>query len=128
MATVPAHGGGSPQRGPDGTLLAAAAPVGDAYVVTGHEDGALRKWDTRRPGVPLVGWAGHHAPVTAMAVHGDKVVTGSLDGVVRVWDATSGMSIRCDGHASQISALALADDYILSASWDGTLRCWFPAT
>jgi WD40 repeat protein len=123
--TVPAHGCGAPTFAADGSVLAPGAPLGDAFLVSGHEDGVVRKWDSRRSIMPLESWSGHAAAVTSMATDGDKVVTGSTDGVVRLWDAKTGLSVRCPGHAGQVSAAALCDDYALTAAWDGSLRLWF---
>jgi WD40 repeat protein len=128
FGTVPAHGGGSPSFNADGTQLFPAAPLGDKYLVTGHEDGIVRKWDSRSPLKPMAEWHGHPGAVTSLSTLGDKVVTGSVDGMVRLWDASSGLSIRCDGHTGNVISNTMSYDYMLSAAWDGTLRCWFPAT
>ena len=130
---VPAHGGGAPMYAADGTPLAPASLLGDAYLVSGHEDGIVRKWDARMSAVPVAAWGGHHGAVTSLAVspHSDRIVTGSVDGSVRLWDAVTGLSLGCEGHSGPVtpgSGTAMADDYMLSSSWDGTLRCWFPAT
>lgn len=128
FSTVPAHGGGSMQLAADGSVLAPAAPLGDRYLVSGHEDGVVRVWDSRKPSTPMTMWAGNGSPVTALRARGDKVVTGCADGVVRLWDARSGQHLRCDGHTGQVVDLGVADDYLVSASWDGTLRCWYPSS
>lgn len=108
------------------------APIGlggGSLVVSGHEDGIVRRWDARRPVVSVSCWSGHGgSPVTSLCSVGDKVVTGCTAGGVRLWDAQTGLSLLCEGHTGQVAATAVADDYLLSASWDGGLSCWFPAT
>lgn len=126
---VPGHGAGAAQLSADGELLAGPAPIGDQFLVTGHEDGVVRKWDSRRPGVPLAVLLGHTGAVTSLATDGsDKVVTGSADGTVRLWDAYSGLSVSCEGHGGPVSGVAMGEDYMLSACWDGSVRSFFPAT
>ena len=129
FGAVPGHGAGAAQLAADGTLLAGAAPIGDQFLMTGHEDGVVRKWDSRRPGIPLAVLLGHRGAVTSLAVDGsDKVVTGSVDGTVRLWDAYNGLSVNCEGHAGPVSGVAMADDYMVSAGWDGSVRSFFPTT
>jgi len=126
FATLPAHGGGAPLYNADGSLLAPASPLGDSYLVSGHEDGGVRKWDARKATVPLALYRGHGGPVTSVATLGDKILSGSTDGGVRLWDGSTGLSLRCDGHTAQVCGASLTPDYFLSAGWDGSLRCWFP--
>ena len=127
---VPAHGGGAPRLGADGGLLVPASPAGDAYLVTGHDDGCLRKWDARMPGAPLSVLTGHAGAVTCLRGDGggDKLVSGSVDATVRLWDVVSGLSLACAGHTAPVSSVAMGEDSIISSSWDGTVRCWYPST
>lgn len=128
FSTIPAHGGGAPQLDAEGNLTAPSAPLGDRYLVSGHEDGLVRVWDSRKAAAPMATWSCNGSPVTALKARGDKVVTGCADGVVRLWDARSGLPIRCDGHTGQVIGTGVHDDYMLSASWDGTLRVFWPST
>jgi WD40 repeat protein len=128
FTTVPAHGGGSPVYDAEGNPLSPPSPIGDVFLMTAHEDGVVRKWDCRKPSMPLAAWTGHNAPITSLTSYGDKLLSGGVDGSVRLWDATSGLSLMCAGHTSQVSGVSLSDDYMMTSSWDGTLRCWFPVS
>jgi len=110
----------------DGTPAAPAAPLGDNYLITAHEDGLIRRWDSRKASMAMAEWGGEGAPVTSLAARGDKLVSGTSEGTVRLWDAQTGLSLRCDGHTGQIAGIAAGGDYFCTASWDGTLRTWAP--
>ena len=133
-ATIRAHGAGLPTRNADGSFAEPPSPLGDAFLLSTHEDGVVRKWDARRPSVPLVAWPGHAGAVTSLSVaHGacDRFVTGGTDGAVRLWDASNGLSLAFEGHTAAIApgaGVAQADDYVVSGSWDGAMRVWFPVT
>ena len=106
-ATVPGHGAGSPVLNADGTVRSPPAPLGDVLLLSGHEDGVVRKWDSRMPLQPMQLLTGHSGAVVTLAADGDRVVTGSVDSTVRLWDAPSGASVRCDGHWGQVAATAI---------------------
>jgi WD40 repeat protein len=128
FVTVPAHGGGVRQLNASGELAAPPSALGDAYLITAHDDGVIRKWDARMSHAPMALFTGHTHAVTTLSVDGDKVVSGSTDASVRLWDARTGLSVRCDGHMATVSGTAVSDDYMVSASWDGSLACWYPTT
>jgi F-box and WD-40 domain protein CDC4 len=98
----------------------------DAYIVTGHDDGIVRRWDARKNNVAVVAWIGHRGPITTLTVHGNTLVTGSSDRTVRVWDAQDATSFSCVNHQGQVSGTGCGDDYVVSSGWDGILRCGFP--
>ena len=126
---VGARGAGAAQLDAQGSLLAGPAPIGDQFLASGHEDGAVRLWDSRRPDAPMTALLGHAAAVTALAADGsDKLLTGAADGSVRLWDAHTGVSVSCEGAGAPVSSVALSQDYMIAASWDGALRTFFPAT
>ena len=141
--TIPARGRGLLVRDAEGAVTTPAAPLGDRLLLTAHEDGCLRRWDSRRAAAPEAVWAGggEGAPprrgldqlparasraITCMAVVDDLVATGAADGLVRVWDAATGASVACSGHAGPVSSVHLSRDAVVSTGWDGCVKVWAP--
>ena len=96
-------------------LAVAVADVdGRPVIVTGGDDGTVRRWDAttgQAIGDPLTG---HTDWVRAVAV-GDVdgrpvIVTGGSDGTVRRWDATTGQAIGdpLTGHTGWVRAVAVS--------------------
>jgi WD40 repeat protein len=137
VATLPAHGRGAAVLDSQGGLVAPRAPLGDVLLATGHEDGLVRTWDSRRPDAPLLAFRVDHdrSPVTSMSALGDLLLTGSSSGAVGVWDAVSGLGASCAPPKpllelspplqSHVSGVAwLNSSSFVSAHWDGALRLW----
>jgi WD40 repeat protein len=71
------------------------ALVGDSArgrVLTAHDDGTIRAWDTRT-GTQVALLSGHAGPVGALRVVGDRIFSLGDDGTVRAWDATTGAEL-----------------------------------
>jgi WD40 repeat protein/DNA-binding SARP family transcriptional activator len=110
-------------RGHRGLVLAVAFVVADT-VVSGGEDGTLRRWSV--PSAATV-----QAPVSGATFSPDRrhVVAGGLDGAVRIWDTSSGSVRTLRGHLAPSTARYFADGKrIASASLDGTVRIWDAAS
>ena len=137
VATLPAHGRGAAVLDAQGGLVAPRAPLGDVLLATGHEDGLVRTWDSRRPDAPLLAFRvdSDRSPVTSMSALGDLLLTGSSSGAVGVWDAVSGLGALCappkplleltphlKSHVAGVSWLNSSS--FVSAHWDGALRLW----
>ena len=128
---VAGHGRGLAVRDASGAVTSPPAPIGDRLLVSGHEDGLVRRWDSRMPAFADAVWGGApgaHKAVHCMAVYDDLVATGGADGSVRLWDARSGDTLLSRGHEGCVGAVAVTRDYVLSAGWDGSLRAWAPET
>lgn len=112
----------------DGKVLSAAANSGE--IVTGGEDGAVRRWvrgelrsNNLHPGLRHVG------PVNAVAFSkdGTLVASGGEDGTVRLWTASSwGPHGRVLPHGSPVTSVAFSEDgrRLMTATRDGGLRLW----
>ena len=129
---VAGRGKGVPVRDATGALVTAGAPIGDRLLLSGHEDGLLRRWDSRMPYFPEATWGGApgaHKAVHCMSVYdGDLVATGHSDGAVRMWDAATGDTLLCRGHAGPVASVAVTRDMVISAGWDGCVKAWAPET
>ena len=69
----------------------ATITVDDAgHVVTGHDDGTVRVWDTA--GAMLATIHAHTAHISWLEIRGDVLFTSSWDQTVRAWDLTTGAS------------------------------------
>ena len=73
------------EPGSDIPNAAAVSPDG-TIVVTGGTDGTAREWQISSDHQILT-FAGHSAPIQAVAFSGSEVLTASLDGTAKVWDA-----------------------------------------
>src|SRR5206468_9616080 len=87
-----------------------------------------RSWDLTNNQVERQ-FAGHTAPVTAVAVsgNGQLLASGSADKTVRIWDVATGKEkIVLSAHTGTVSSLSLHPNgqQLLSASEDGTIKIW----
>ncbi|MGB8702106.1 MAG: NB-ARC domain-containing protein, partial [Thermosynechococcaceae cyanobacterium] len=110
-----------------GVRCAALSPRGQ-WLVTGHEDGDLRLWDTDN-GRQLRLMQGHRSWVwhVAWTPDGQSIVSASEDQNLRVWDSATGDSKQTlAGHTARIWRVACSPDNrtAISASGDGTLKIW----
>ena len=138
VATLPAHGRGAAVLDAQGGLVAPRAPLGDVLLATGHEDGLVRTWDSRRPDAPLLAFRvdQDRSSVTSISALGDLLLTGSSSGAVGVWDAVSGLGAASCAppkplleltpplpiHVAGVAWLNISS--FVSAHWDGALRLW----
>ena len=112
-----------------GTNIPNAAVVSPdgSVVVTAGTDGTAREWEISSDSQVLA-FAGHSAPIQAVAVSGSEVLTSSLDGTAKLWDAAP---------AEQRELLPGPDDTLITASFsptnphlvatasnDGTVQVW----
>ena len=124
---------GKPMRHDDHITVAAYTPHGE-YVLTGGDDGTLRKWHASRsgddePGTPIGGPLRHGGAVAALAVSpdGHYAATAGLDGVARIWAvvpwAPWGREML---HGSPILSVAFSGDgkFLVTGGRDGTVRLW----
>jgi WD40 repeat protein len=128
---VAGHGAGAAVRDASGAVSSPAALIGDRLLVTGHEDGLVRRWDSRMPYLPSAVWGGSpgaHRAILAMHAYDDLVATGSADGAVRMWDSRTGDTLLCRGHQGPVSGVAITRDFVVSTGWDGTVKAWAPET
>ena len=102
------------KRGAESATTVLAA-VGDAGLLSGHEDGAVRLWiagkqSSSQAGVRL---GEHERAVNSVVATGRHAFTGSQDGSVRHWDVMTRTCVGVlPGHTDGVQAncLALADD------------------
>jgi len=131
MESTPGRGRGVALLNAAGEVTLPAAPLGDRLLCTGHEDGLVRRWDSRMPNAPDSVWGGSpgaHKAVLCMATCEDLMATGCADGSVRLWDASTGDTVLCRGHTGPVGAVAITREYMYSAGWDGALKAWAPET
>ena len=95
-------------------------------VVTGHDDGTVRRWDisTGLPiGQPLTE---HTGEVNAVAVAGAQIISGGQDGTVRFWRAATGEPLSVTIPRNPIRALAVdpRGRFAVSVASDGRTTGW----
>lgn len=104
----------------------AVAILPDGRLVTGGEDGKIAVW---RPGVsePIRQFAGHTAPVAALAVSpdGKRIASASWDRTVRVWPSDGGDAVVLEGHQQNVNGVAfMTEGQVVSVSHDPEVRIW----
>lgn len=112
---------------PDAVLAAVTSPDGKK-LFTGSADKIVRIWDTAKQAAEKQ-FAGHTAPVTAIAVSANLAVlaSGSADNTIRLWNqATAKESDVLMAHAAPLTALGInaAGTQLLSAGEDGAVKLW----
>lgn len=120
----------------DGAVWALAMTEFDGrdVVVSGGEDGTVRRWDLIDGvplGEPLSGHLGAVHTVATGTVEGQAVVVSAgQDGTIRCWDLADGVRLRepITGHQGPVRTVAVATargaTVIVSGGDDGTLRRW----
>jgi cytochrome c len=112
----------------DGNVTAIAL-LPDGFVSAG-QDGRVARWTVDRP-TPLWTTGAGIAPVSALAVQGDKIAVGFFDGRIARHDAVTGAGTEHPAHDGRVAGLAFLPDGALAsvgsdlrfARWgaDGTL-------
>jgi len=133
--TISAHGYGNANIDADGVIVSPRAPLGDVFLFSGHEDGYIRQWDSRRPDTPLSvidASASTHEAVTCLSAHGNLLMSGSSDGTFGIWNTFTGKGLRRRNSSAAprrpISGVALAGQYAVTTSWDGSVRFYSTST
>ncbi len=112
---------------PDGLTSLTLTPD-EQVVVTGGEDGQLRRW-SRETGHQLSAWPAHEGPVTALFSRGSRLYSAGEDAVIRTWltdQASPGRTLA--GHSRLVNCLVATPDgkRLLSGGNDGQVLIWDP--
>ena len=107
------------------------SPDGET-LLTGHEDGGVRKWDART-GAERSTLTGHTGMVrdALFSPDGSRIATASEDGSVRLWNSKTGEEqMALDGHAGPVRSVYWSPDgdQIVSGGNDGLPRVWDAAS
>jgi WD40 repeat protein len=110
------------------TVLAIAISQDGTLLVTGHDDGNVRLWDTATNQC-LYTYTGHQAPVWAIAIapDGQWFVSGGDDNTLKHWDISRGECLHTyTGHQNLVRSVAISPDgrWFVSGSDDNTLKRW----
>jgi WD40 repeat protein len=110
------------------TVLAIAISQDSKLLVTGHDDGHVRLWDTATNQC-LYTYTGHKAPVWAIAIapDGQWFVSGGDDNTLKHWDMFTGECLHTyTGHQNLVRSVAISPDgrWFVSGSDDNTLKRW----
>ena len=103
-----------------------ALSVEAKILVSGHEDGTVRRWNAQSGELIGEPMSGHTKYVNSLAIRRNLIVSGSVDWLLYWWNATTGESIgsALQGHGDWVTWIAVSADgkLIVSGSWDGTIR------
>jgi WD40 repeat protein len=117
----------APRGGAVRSARALAFEPGSEDVVSGHEDGRIRRWTA--DGMPLPDPIDAHSDwVRAVSWIGSRMVSGSDDGTIRLSGGDAGVE-RISAHSASIRTLCVAAgsdgaQILVSGGTDGVLRFW----
>jgi WD40 repeat protein len=105
----------------------ALSPDGQ-LVASGHDDGAIRLWDTQTA-TEIRACQGHQGAVLSVAFSPDgaTLASGADDKSVRLWDTQTATEIRaCQGHQGAVQSVAFSPDgaTLASGADDKSIRLW----
>ncbi len=111
-----------------GRVMRAIYSPDGRFIVTAASDSLAHVWDART-GKEVRTLAGHHAPVTCVALSTDshRIATGSDDGTARLWDTDTGFELAViAGGLGGVRDVSFSPDglRIATASTDNTARSW----
>ena len=115
-----------------GSILSVAFLVDGEHVVSGDEEGKIRRWrveDGMEAGTPMV--AGSWVCNIAVSRDGRWIVSGTQAGSVQVWNAESRKKVsEFKGHSGAVYAVDVSPDStrITSGSSDHTVCIWSLST
>ncbi len=103
-------------------------PAGHA-LITGGEDGSLRRWDPADRHLQSLRTQAHNGPLTtlALSVDGKILATGGSDREVKVWTVDTQLAPKAFASIeSKVQSLALTRDgkLLVTASADGSVQLW----
>ena len=115
----------------DSWVMALAFSHDGKTLVSGHEDGMIRIWDSRNSRL-MAEWRGHQKSVSAFSFHhrNNQLASAGEDCKIHIWDLASRTPVTTlKGHTDRIPALAWhpSGDLLISAGWDTTARVWDPS-
>jgi WD40 repeat protein/serine/threonine protein kinase len=102
-------------------------------LITGHQDGSLRFWETKTWGASQADWPVQETAVSTLHWLDDpaRLLSFSEDGWLRLHDGRSGslLAERANFNSANFNAvsdLAWSPDgrYLAASSWDKTIRIW----
>jgi WD40 repeat protein len=114
-------------------VYAFALSSDEAILISGHENGDVRTWDTQTGKESQCFNEACAGVVTAMAFSPDgrAVASTSGDGTVRMWDTDTGKVLRYfQGQSTHVLSVLFSPDgrLIASGSMEGLLLLWDPNT
>jgi WD40 repeat protein len=119
----------TPLFGHDGTVMSVAVSRDGMVVVSGSEDGTIRRWNGRTGATIGTPMRGHEGPVYCVAIspEGTRIASGGRDGTLRRWDSQTGMQIGEQfAHLNGVNSVVFTNDgtHMFSGGYDGTIRKW----